>query len=1169
MQILSVFRNLALVCTLFFSSPTFAGAEKTSFLLGGGIDNQQVSVANEHDFLIQHFEPSGSMLHTYVNSICQDGRGFLWFGTDGGVFRYDGYDLVPVELPGAHPGFKRIRSICEDSSGDIWIGTNGGLFRYSHATGKAAAFNEEDLVFSIVSKLMCLPSGNLVVNARNYGVLVLDPRTGRSDFITYEGGEETETVAVCQDNLGKVYIYSPNAGLLRAEPSRSMRAVPVRIVQEDPLKGIVPYNIEYYDSRIIAGVAENTVIYDMRSGLVTQRDWSVVNGLLPRGDKGFYLATNRGFMAIGSNFEVEKTWGEEFSDPYALQDKSIRAACTDREGNIWLGTRYAGVFQMARNRADIRRFYPVGDPPSFGRRIREIVEDEDGVLWIGSENGGLMRYDPATDELKRIPLPLGTSNILALCVDGPWLWIGSYSRVDPTLRLDRRNFTVKAFPELPKCIYHMFKAPDGVIFMSDDAAVYRYDSRTGALALEERISPQGFQYVSGISGEGNELWLGGTGSLLYSYKNGKLTTYTEVFPNDRNIYPKLMDHRSRLWFSPRDYGLFCLDTLSGEVRHYETLPESGPQIIYMLAEDREGIIWITTSNGLVTLDPDNGNEFRYDRSDGILSGEFNEFSACISSQGILYAGLLDGMMAFDPVKFRSYPYEVQKPVFTSFKLLRSANDSFDSSSVSFAEALESGRITLKASQNAFVLGVSAMTYSIPRRSKLVFSVDGGKEWEDVVDGKIQLSRLKPGKYVLRVRSVMNDGTPDDKESVLNVHVRVPLLASFPFVLIYMALLIGLLIAVSYTVRRRSLRKAAEKARLDAEVREAERQKELWSSKVAFLTDVAHEIRNPLSLVKAPVESLRQRLGKSADGTVVREIDIVSRNADKLSEMLDSLLEVHVGKAYMPPGIKNGDNPAEAAHPRMNVPGTGKSVLIVEQDAEIMEFLCARLEDEYNVYSARSTREANKILEENRPDIILCDTDTGTTESYAFCTELKSVPETAPTPLIVISDNSGPDARVDALNRGAEGFFSKPFSIAELMGAIRSLLVNRDIVKDSITERPSVSADKDFLKTLQLIMKAHLSDENLSVDTLAEEACMSSSSLFKKLKSLTGMSPGEYITATRMKEAASLMKNTALTIDDISIKVGFRSHSYFSTCFKNRYGMSPKKFRQLSEPSSES
>ena len=1124
------------------------------------------------EFLIQHFEPSSPLFDVTVNTIMQDSRGYMWFGTNNGLFRYDGYELLPVEYPGTRPGFKRVRSLCEDQAGDVWIGTNGGLFRYCRSAGKSVAVRPEDPGLTIVSKVVALPGGKVALCARNYGAWMVNPESGDFSRISLPETPDDETLAICLGDAGMLYFLSPE-GLFRLDPSRSLHADRIKLHGDNPPEGQVFYDMAYWDYRIIAGIPERTFIMDLRSGTVDERDWSVVNSVWPREGGGFYAASNRGLLEVNERMEEVRRWTEDLSDAFALHDKSVHSMCVDREGNLWLGTTYDGIYLMARNRSGMRRFYPSGSNPAFPRKVRSIEEDPDGILWIGSENGGLIRYDRRTGDIMRVPLPLETSNILALCVDGPWLWIGSYSRKDPTLRLDRRTLRATAMPNLPKCLYYIFKGEDGELFLSDDNTLFRYDTATGRLEKDEVVSPAGFQYVKGLKGADGEIWMGGIGAIIYRYKNGETVPLSDLVEDEefrkllmhRNASPKLLDSRSGLWVTLLNMGLYRIDTGNGTVRKYDIISGNNSSDPYNVMEDREGMIWVTTANGLITLDPESGKSFTYDKSDGILSAHFKSSSGLIASDGNLYAGMMEGMISFDPVKFRSYSCEIHAPVFTGFSLIRSSDSPEASDKENFSEALEKGRITLKASQNAFMVGVSDMNYSIPKRSRLVYSLDGGREWKYVEDGKIKFSQLKHGDYKLRVRSMMNDSSLDGGESVLRIKVMLPLMVSAPFIALYIILLIALLLAVAVLVGKRSVRKASEKAMLDAEVREAERQKELWSSKVAFLTDVAHEIRNPLSLVKAPVESLRLRLGKSADGTVVREIDTASRNADKLSEMLDSLLKVHGGEGYMPAGIQDGEGQTEPAPPRMNVPGTGKAVLIVEQDAELMDFLCARLEDVYNVYSARSIQEARKILGENLPDIILCDTDTGTTESYAFCTKLKSAPETAPIPLIVISDNSGEEARVNALNRGAEGFFSKPFSIAELMGAIRSLLVNRDKVKGSIAERPAVSADKDFMDTLQKIMTAHLSDENLSVDVLAEEACMSSSSLFKKLKTLTGMSPGEYITATRMKEAASLMKNTALTIDDISIKVGFRSHSYFSTCFKNRYGMSPKKFRQLSEP----
>ncbi len=821
----------------------------------------------------------------------------------------------------------------------------------------------------------------------------------------------------------------------------------------------------------------------------------------------------------------------------------------------------------------MKRYYPSGSTPECAMRVRAIVEDEDGIIWMGSENGGLIRYDRSIGRHTRIPLPIETNNILALCADGPWLWVGSHSRKDPTIRLNRHTLKATAFPNLPKCLYYIYKDGEDWLFMSDDHALYHYNKRSNLLEEEEAISPAGFQYVNGIRGKDKELWLGGTGARVCRYKNGEITPLSDIVTDEefkklisyRNAAPKLVDSQGRLWVTLLDMGLYCVNTSDGTVRFYDITSGNHSADIFNIMEDREGILWITSGNGLIALSPENGKVSHYDDNDGILSAHFKSSSGIIASDGNLYAGLTEGMIVFDPVKFRSYPCEVKAPVFTGFKLKQSAENVADNSLNEYFEELEKGEISLSSSQNAFILGVSNMSYSIPRRSKLVYSLDNGKVWKDVENGKIEFSRLKHGDYTVKVRSMMSDGSLDEKESHIHIHIRVPRLLTAPFIAIYIFLLLIMLFSVAFFVRSASLRKAAEKAKLQAEVREAERQKELWSSKVEFLKGVAHDILNPLSMVKAPVESLLLRLGRSADATVVEEITTASRNADKLSEILESFINAQTDNNYIAPQSVISDK-KDILAPRVNVPGTEKTILIVEKDPEILEFICTRLEEKYNVFPARNLKTAEEIIKTNIPDIVICDTDSGTTESYAFCTKLKSGTNTGHIPLVVISDNSGQKARVYAFNHGAEGFFSKPFSLSELMATINSLLGNRDKVKGSLSDRPSIMADKDFLDSLQKIMKAKLSDENLNVDILADEACMSTSGLFKRLKALTGTSPGEYITAYRMKEASTLIKDTNMSIDDISIKVGFRSHSYFSTCFKNNFGMSPKKYRQISTAS---
>ena len=1108
----------------------------------------------------------------------QDSMGFIWFGTNHGLFRYDGHNLVQVDIPRTARGHRRVRSICEDSSGDIWAGTNSGLIHYRRKSGKTEVFRGINPMSVSITKVIALPSGKIALGSFHHGAWILDPATQVCQSIEGPEGFQNETPCICLGKEGMLYIRSSIHGFLQVDPSRGIKAEKMTTVSENPFPGIVIPNIEYYNGRIIAGSADRTCIIDVADGDISWRSWSVVNAIESAPENGCYMATNTGVLEIGPDLEPRRIWYEDFDDPNALHDKNTRSICKDNDGNLWVGTNYSGAYVFQKNFADMKFFSPDFPDSPYGRRIREIVEDEGGILWIGSENSGLMRYDIASGQFSRVPLPLLTHNILGLCIEGPYLWIGSYSRTDPTLRLDRRTLRTKAYPGLPKGIASIFKGDGDNVFLSDDQSIYVYNTKADSLRLFGTTLSASSKYTNNIYSKNGELWIGGAEDCLYRYSKGSVSPVKEIILEDdegnslplrTSASPRLVDSEGKLWCSIGGIGLIRMDLQTGHARHYD-FPESfGTPVIKKMLQDREGIIWIVSSRSLLVLDPENGEFFKYDKDDGLLSGEFNDASGLIASDGKLYTGLMDGMVSFDPVKFRNYPCKTRQPVFSGLDLMHSPSERTSSDSLDFAPFYGEGTITLKAFQNAFTVSVSEMNYSIPHRSNLVYSLDDGRHWSEVLGGKIELSRLPSGRYNLRVRSKMSDGSLDDKESLLKIRILVPLLASTPFIVLYILLFVLILYTIVITTRRRSIKKTTAKARLEAEMVEARRQQELWASKVNFLNDMAHEIRTPLSLIKAPVESLETRLGKSADATVRNQIALVSRNADKLSSIMEQLLTENGRRDYISP-----ERPDEVTHPaerlaEITVRGARDLVLLVEKDAEMRQFLTLELEKTLDVAAARAAEDVWNILEKATPDAIVCDIDSGGSDAYLLVSKLKSDKTTETLPMIVLSDLQDQKSKVWAMQQGAEAFFSKPFSISELTSALDSLLDNRRKLRASLSEKQGPVPDEDFLPRLQSILKARLHDESFNVEQFASEAYMSLSSLFKKLKAATGMSPGEYITAFRMKEAARLMKDRSLTVDEISIRVGFSSQSYFSTCFKKHFGMSPKKYRQLSEPSTES
>ena len=159
------------------------------------------------------------------------------------------------------------------------------------------------------------------------------------------------------------------------------------------------------------------------------------------------------------------------------------------------------------------------------------------------------------------------------------------------------------------------------------------------------------------------------------------------------------------------------------------------------------------------------------------------------------------------------------------------------------------------------------------------------------------------------------------------------------------------------------------------------------------------------------------------------------------------------------------------------------------------------------------------------------------------------------------------SKLQGFKYGADAYMPKPFSIKELLVVIQNQLSLRDALLEAgggnsdDKEQGTHEHNLKIVKIVDEYVQEHLEDEELNVDKLAEVACVSVSSLFKKMKATIGISPNEFILISRLKKAVELLKDENLSIEQVSIMVGFRSHAYFSTCFKKQFGVTPKKYRE--------
>lgn len=242
------------------------------------------------------------------------------------------------------------------------------------------------------------------------------------------------------------------------------------------------------------------------------------------------------------------------------------------------------------------------------------------------------------------------------------------------------------------------------------------------------------------------------------------------------------------------------------------------------------------------------------------------------------------------------------------------------------------------------------------------------------------------------------------------------------------------------------------------------------------------------------------------------------------------------------------------------------IFLAEDDPDIRRYLCASLEDDYEIVAADTGEAILEMLANSCPDIILSDVMMPGMGGIELCRRLKSSVETSHVPLILLTALTSRNDIIAGLEAGANDYVVKPFDMSVLRVRIRNILDNRNRLRKQLTSQGEMPADEDyaseldrtFIENVQGIINAHISDSDYSIADVCRELGMSRTSVYNKIKSLTGLSINDYMRVTRLNRAKELLLEHRYTVAEVAYMVGFSDAKYFSTCFKKQFDISPSK-----------
>lgn len=238
------------------------------------------------------------------------------------------------------------------------------------------------------------------------------------------------------------------------------------------------------------------------------------------------------------------------------------------------------------------------------------------------------------------------------------------------------------------------------------------------------------------------------------------------------------------------------------------------------------------------------------------------------------------------------------------------------------------------------------------------------------------------------------------------------------------------------------------------------------------------------------------------------------------------------------------------------------VMVVDDHADLLEFIADDLMDTYVVLTAKNGQQALEVLQTNDVHAIICDLMMPAMDGYMLCKILKDDARYRHIPLLMLTANNQLQAKIDLLELGADSYIEKPFSPAYLRAQLKSLLHNRQLIKEQQSDSlVMIGEEENFMFKLQQLIEDHLQDPALCVELLAEKMYMSRPTLYRKIKHVTRTSPNGLINNMRMKKASELLKTHRYKVYEISGLVGFNSVSQFIRSFQKHFGVTPKEWEQ--------
>lgn len=676
------------------------------------------------------YQTEDGLSHNSVWAVMQDSRGFMWFGTNDGLNRFDGLNFKVYrrnETDSLSLGSNFIHCLHETKDGKILVGTKEGLYSYDSTTDKFHHISLDGKPYGTdKTSIHCLvpdSKGSIWVGCYGQGIYRLSPDLKVTGH--YAGGKSPTkfVTTMVLDAEGTLWIGTDNAGLFRLDPTTGK--ISGTSLNKENIQSIFRQN---NNTLWIGTAASGLYHYDPRNNAAS--NITIGNSSSPAKDIKAITPYNTGEVIMSSenglltlNYNKESL--SQFGDSKAfdnLPDNSIFAITVDKEGGLWLGTYFYGVCYRSP-RINAFSFFPVNKDNSgsaYNNILHQFTTASDGNIIITSRNNGLSVFNPATNVLSNFNSGIRAENINAILSIGNELWLSNYGQGISVLSYPGGS-VVRSYKQsdgLPSNIVNLFyRTSGGTIYVG---------TQKGAAVLKGNI----FEEVPALKGapvsgiiedfRGN-LWFAThfhglykltTDGKIFNYKN--IPTNTGSIPGN-NINNIFLDSKGKIWIGTEGEGLAIFNPNTGKVEKRLSEATGLPSnIIYASQEDELGNMWITTGGGLIKIGGEKYElqNFRY--LENLLKIHYTHNSSLNSAaDGKLYFGGSGGFITFNAKDISKNP--VKPSVFVT---------SYNIDGKDMILSKQHPSIVMEAAESTLGIEVACLSYLSPEQNIIAYRLVG-------------------------------------------------------------------------------------------------------------------------------------------------------------------------------------------------------------------------------------------------------------------------------------------------------------------------------------------------------------------------------------------------------------------------------------------------------------